>query len=141
MIKKGVGRGFESLLAYLEKFLTFQKKYDIIIINKKERKEIEKMAKGWKTIYTNTNTSTGNKSDFKAFDKAIRNTQHLSIDKLKEQGNELYKKKIANEDKLIAAVESGRATKPEQVERVNAIKEARAKAEKSKKKKKDNSGN
>ena len=97
------------------------------------------MAKGWKTVYTNT--SAGNKSNFKAFDKAIRNTQHLSIDELKEQGNELYKKKIANEDKLIAAVESGRATKHEQVERVNAIKEARAKAEKSKKKKKDNSGN
>ena len=95
------------------------------------------MAKGWKTVYTNKNT--GNKSDFKAFDKAIRNTQHLSIDKLKEQGNELYKKKIAKEDKLIAAVESGRATKPEQIKRVNAIKEARAKAEKSKKK--DNSDN
>lgn len=95
------------------------------------------MAKGWKTVYTNKNT--GNKSDFKAFDKAIRNTQHLSLDKLKEQGNELYKKKIAKEDKLIAAVESGRATKPEQIERVNAIKEARAKAEKSKKK--DNSDN
>ena len=97
------------------------------------------MAKGWKTIYTYTNTNTGNKSGFKAFDKAIRNTQHLSIDKLKEQGNELYKKKIAKEDKLIAAVESGRATKPEQIERVNAIKKARAKAEKSKKK--DNSDN
>ena len=95
------------------------------------------MAKGWKTVYTNKNT--GNKSDFKAFDKAIRNTQHLSIDKLKEQGNELYKKKIAKEDKLIAAVESGRATKPEQIKRVNAIKKARAKAEKSKKK--DNSDN
>ena len=95
------------------------------------------MAKGWKTVYTNT--STGNKSNFKAFDKAIRNTQHLSIDELKEQGNELYKKKIAKEDKLIAAVESGRATKPEQIERVNAIKEARAKVEKSKKK--NNSGN
>ena len=103
------------------------------------KKGIEKMAKGWKTVYTNKNT--GNKSDFKAFDKAIRNTQHLSIDKLKEQGNELYKKKIAKEDKLIAAVESGRATKPEQIERVNTIKEARAKAEKSKKKKKDNSDN
>ena len=101
------------------------------------KKGIEKMAKGWKTVYTNKNT--GNKSDFKAFDKAIRNTQHLSIDKLKEQGNELYKKKIAKEDKLIAAVESGRATKPEQIERVNAIKEARAKAEKSKKK--NNSSN
>ena len=95
------------------------------------------MAKGWKTVYTNKNT--GNKSDFKAFDKAIRNTQRFSIDKLKEQGNELYKKKIAKEDKLIAAVESGRATKPEQIERVNAIKKARAKAEKSKKK--DNSDN
>ena len=98
------------------------------------KKGIERMAKGWKTVYTNTNTNTGNKSDFKAFDKAIRNTQHLSIDELKEQGNELYKKKIAKEDKLIAAVESGRATKPEQIERANAIKEARAKAEKSKKK-------
>lgn len=97
------------------------------------------MAKDWKTVYTNTNT--GSKSDFKAFDKAIRNTKHLSIDKLKEQGVELYKKKIAEEDKLIAAVESGRATKPEQIERVNAIKEARVKAEKSKKKKKDNSNN
>ena len=95
------------------------------------------MAKGWKTVYTNKNT--GNKSDFKAFDKAIRNTQRLSIDELKEHGNELYKKKIAKEDKLIAAVESGRATKPEQIERVNAIKKARAKAEKSKKK--DNSDN
>ena len=97
------------------------------------------MAKGWKTIQTNT--STENKSAFKAFNKAIRNTQHLSIDKLKEQGDELYKTKIAKEDKLIEAVESGRATKPEQIEQVNAIKEARAKAEKTKKKKKDNSGN
>ena len=97
------------------------------------------MAKDWKTVYTNT--STGSKSDFKAFNKAIRNTKHLSIDELKEQGIELYKKKIAEEDKLIAAVEAGRATKPEQIERANAIKEARAKAEKSKKKKKDNSGN
>ena len=103
------------------------------------KKGIERMAKGWKTVYTNT--STGNKSNFKAFDKAIRNTQHLSIDELKEQGVELYKKKIAKEDKLIAAVESGRATKPEQIERVNTIKEARTKAEKSKKKKKDNNGN
>ena len=97
------------------------------------------MAKDWKTVYTNT--STGSKSDFKAFDKAIRNTKHLSIDKLKEQGIELYKKKIAEEDKLIAAVEAGRATKPEQIERVKVIKETRAKAEKSKKKKKDNSNN
>ena len=97
------------------------------------------MAKGWKTVYTNT--STGNKSNFKAFDKAIRNTQHLSIDKLKEQGIELHEKKIAEEDKLIAAVDSGRATKPEQIERVNTIKEARAKAEKAKKKKRDNNGN
>ena len=97
------------------------------------------MAKDWKTVYTNTNT--GNKSDFKAFNKAIRNTQHLSINELKEQGIELYKKKIAEEDKLIAAVEAGRATKPEQIERVKVIKEARAKAEKSKKKKKDNSNN
>ena len=107
------------------------------------KKGIERMAKGWKTVYTNTNTNinTGNKSYFKAFDKAIRNTQHLSIDELKEQGNELYKKKIAKEDKLIAAVEAGRATKPEQIERVNTIKEAREKAKKSKKKEKDNSGN
>ena len=97
------------------------------------------MAKGWKTVYTNT--STGSKSDFKAFNKAIRNTKHLSIDELKEQGIELHKKKIAEEDKLIAAVEAGRATKPEQIERVKVIKEARAKAEKSKKKKKDNSNN
>ena len=95
------------------------------------------MAKDWKTVYTNT--STGSKSDFKAFNKAIRNTQRLSIDELKEQGNELHKKKIAEEDKLIAAVEAGRATKPEQIERVKVIKEARAKAEKSKKK--DNSNN
>ena len=97
------------------------------------------MAKDWKTVYTNT--STGSKSDFKAFNKAIRNTKHLSIDELKEQGIELHKKKIAEEDKLIAAVEAGRATKPEQIERVNTIKEAREKAKKSKKKEKDNSGN
>ena len=97
------------------------------------------MAKDWKTVYTNT--STGSKSDFKAFNKAIRNTKHLSFDELKEQGIELYKKKIAEEDKLIAAVEAGRATKPEQIERVKVIKETRAKAEKSKKKKKDNSNN
>ena len=97
------------------------------------------MAKDWKTVYTNT--STGSKSDFKAFDKAIRNTKHLSFDELKEQGIELYKKKIAEEDKLIAAVEAGRAIKPEQIERVKVIKETRAKAEKSKKKKKDNSNN
>ena len=97
------------------------------------------MEKERKTV--NTNKSTGNKSDSKAFDKAIRNTQHLSINELKEQGIELYKKKIDEEDKLIAAVESGSATKPEQIERVNTIKEAREKAKKSKKKEKDNSGN
>lgn len=90
------------------------------------KKGIEKMAKGWKTVYTNKNT--GNKSDFKAFDKAIRNTQRLSIYELKKQGIELYEKKIAEEDKLIAAVEAGHATKPEQIERVKAIKEAREKA-------------
>ena len=84
------------------------------------------MAKGWKTVYTNI--STGNKLDLKAFDKAIRNTQSLSIYELKKQSIELYEKKIAEEDKLIAAVEDGRATKPEQIERVNAIKEAREKA-------------
>lgn len=84
------------------------------------------MAKGWKTIYTNI--STGNKFNFKAFDKAIRNTQSLSIYELKKQSIELYEKKIAEEDKLIAAVEAGRATKPEQIERVNAIKETREKA-------------
>ena len=83
------------------------------------------MAKGWKTIYTNT--STGNKLNFKAFDKAIRNTQCLSIYELKKQGIELYEKKIAEEDKLIAAAEAGRATKPEQIERVKAIKETREK--------------
>ena len=92
------------------------------------------MAKGWKTVYTNI--SIGNKSNFKAFDKAIRNTQHLSIYELKQQGIELYEKKIAEEDKLIAAVEVGRATKPEQIERVNAIKEAREK-EKAKTEKKE----
>ena len=97
------------------------------------------MAKGWKTVYTNTNT--GNKSDFKTFNNTIRNTQRLSIDELKKQGIELYEKKIAEENKLIAAVEAGCATKPEQIERVNSIKEARAKAEKSKKKEKDNSDN
>ena len=90
------------------------------------KKGIERMAKGWKTVYTNT--STGNKLDFKAFDKAIRNTQPLSIYELKKQSIELYEKKIAEEDKLIAAVEAGRATKPEQIERVKAIKEAREKA-------------
>lgn len=84
------------------------------------------MAKGWKTIYTNT--STGNKFNFKAFDKAIRNTQSLSVYELKKKSIELYEKKIAEEDKLIAAVEAGRATKSEQIERANAIKEAREKA-------------
>ena len=84
------------------------------------------MAKGWKTVYTNI--STGNKLDLKAFDKAIRNTQSLSIYELKKQSIELYEKKIAEEDKLISAAEAGRATKPEQIERVNAIKEAREKA-------------
>ena len=90
------------------------------------KKGIERMAKGWKTVYTNI--TTGSKSDFKAFDKAIRNTQSLSTYELKKQSIELYEKKIAEEDKLIAAVEAGRATKPEQIERVKAIKAAREKA-------------
>ena len=92
------------------------------------------MAKGWKTVYTNA--STGSKSDFKAFDKAIRNTQSLSTYEFEKQNIELYEKKIAEEDKLIAAVEAGRATKPEQIERVKAIKEAREK-EKAKTEKKE----
>ena len=75
------------------------------------------------------------------FSRAALIALALSIYELKKQGIELYEKKIAEEDKLIAAVEAGCATKPEQVERVNAIKEARAKAEKSKKKEKDNSDN
>ena len=83
------------------------------------------MAKGWKTVYTNA--STGSKSDFKAFDKTIRNTQSLSTYELEKHNIELYEKKIAEEDKLIAAVEAGRATKPEQIERVKAIKEAHGK--------------
>ena len=99
------------------------------------------MAKGWKTIYTNTDKTR--KTDFKAFDKFIRNTVSLSTFELKKQGNELYDKRIVEEDKLIAAVEEGRATKPELIEKANTIKEARArtKTEKSKKKEKDNGGN
>ena len=98
------------------------------------------MAKGWKTIYTNTDKTR--KTDFKAFDKLIRNTVSLSTFELKKQGNELYDKRIVEEDKLIAAVEEGRATKPELIEKANTIKEARArtKTEKSKKKEKDNGG-
>ena len=84
------------------------------------------MAKGWNTIYTNI--SIWNKLNFKAFDKVIRNTQCLSIYESKKQGIELYEKKIAEEDKLIAAVEAGHATKSEQIERVKSIKEAREKA-------------
>ena len=91
------------------------------------------MAKGWKTIYTNI--TTGSKSDFRAFDKAIRNTQSLSTYELEKQNIEQYEKKIAEEDKLIAAVEAGRATKPEQIERANAIKAAREKAKTEKKEK------
>ena len=90
------------------------------------------MAKGWKTVYTNAGKS--GKSDFKSFDKLIRNTVSLSTYELKKQGNELYDKRIAEEDKLIAAVEAGRATKPEQIERANAIKAARDKAAKKEKK-------
>ena len=97
------------------------------------KKGIKRMAKGWKTVYTNK--STGNKSNFKAFDKAIRNTQSLSTYELEKQNIELYEKKIAEEDKLIAAVEAGRATKPEQIERANAIKAAREKAKTEKKEK------
>lgn len=89
------------------------------------------MAKGWKIVYTNANT--GNKSNFKAFNKAIRNTQSLSIDELKKQGIELYEKKKAEEDKLIAAVKEGRATKPEQIKRAKAIESARTKVKKEKK--------
>ena len=84
------------------------------------------MAKGWKTIYTNTDKTR--KTNFNTFDKLIRNTVSLSTFELKKQGNELYDKRIVEEDKLIAAVEAGRATKPEQIERVKAIKEAREKA-------------
>ena len=98
------------------------------------------MAKDWKTIYTNTDKTR--KTDFKAFNKLIRNTVSLSTFELKKHGNELYDKRIVEEDKLIAAVEEGRATKPELIEKANTIKEARArtKTEKSKKKEKDNGG-
>jgi len=85
------------------------------------------MAKGWTTIYTNADKTR--KTDFKGFDKLIRTTKTLSAFELKKQGNELYEQRIAEEDKLIAAVEAGRATKPEQIEKVKAIKEARSKAQ------------
>lgn len=92
------------------------------------------MAKGWTTIRNDNQGNTG-KTNFRAFDKLIRNTKTLSVAELKKASNEAYDKRIAEEDKLIAAVKDGRATKPEQIERAKAIESARAKAKKEKKEK------
>lgn len=95
------------------------------------------MAKDWKRIYTNAG-NVGN-TDFRKFNKAIRNTVSLSAPDLKKYGNECYDKQIAEEDKLIAAVEAKRATKPEQVKRAESIVALREKSAKKKEKNKDGS--
>lgn len=63
----------------------------------------------------------------RAFDKAIRNMKSLSAEELKQQGIDSYNKSILEEDKLIAAVKEGRATKPEQIKKAKAIEAARNK--------------
>lgn len=81
------------------------------------------MAKGWTTI--RTNATKNYKTPSKKATKVIKNTASLSVEKLKEQGKELYAQKIAAEDKLITAVDEKRAIKKEQIEAVAAIKASR----------------
>ena len=63
------------------------------------------MAKGWKTIYTNADTTTETRAEKvrKAhhFDKTIRTTETPTIDQLKRINDYNYEIKVAEEEKLL----------------------------------------
>lgn len=99
------------------------------------------MAKGWKKIYSNSISNTMSSQEKRALDKKrrdiIRNTTSLSLENLKKEGDLLYEKRVAEEDRLVALVDEGKITKKELVEKAAAIKADREK-KKNKKTNKEN---
>lgn len=71
------------------------------------------------------------------FKNVIRNTKSLTVNELKALSKEHYQEKIAEEDKLIAAVAEGRCTNSKLVKKAEKIKQNRALMEKKKKKLKE----
>ena len=99
------------------------------------RKGEQIMAKGWTTIKTNALGGVDKKT-VKAFDKAIRNTVPMSAIKMKLHGDFLFDTKIAEEDKLLAAVKAGKVSNEKTLAKAKAIEKKRNKA-KARQEKKD----
>jgi hypothetical protein len=65
------------------------------------------MAKGWKTIFTNKDTTPSTPTKVtKHFENTIRNTKSLSIDSLKAENDKAYEDKIAKEENLLWAFDN-----------------------------------
>ena len=90
------------------------------------------MAKGWKTIYTNSIKSNKTKEDRvkldHTFDNVMRKTKPKKTTfELKQEGEELFVKKVKREDSLLAAAADGKLQSQTLKKQATAIQKARDK--------------
>ena len=95
------------------------------------------MAKGWRNFATINDLSTKEEkhTTFKREEKfrnGIKNIKILSIEDLKKESDELYDKKIAEEDKLLTAFTDKRIRSKEAIKQALKIKKIREKAKNNK---------
>lgn len=96
----------------------------------KERKR-KNMAKGWITLETVNSKKLGAGSDPKRFQKMenlIRNTKSLTPFEMKKESEELYAKKKAEEDSLVAAYQDKRLKSEKAIKEAQRIIKASEKA-------------
>lgn len=90
------------------------------------------MSKKWTKMYFGTEPKKEESVDHKkkriaAFEKAIKNTKSLSVEDLKKESDDLYKKTVAVEDSLLSALEAGKLKSEAAIKQANQIKKAREK--------------
>lgn len=88
------------------------------------------MAKGWKTIYTNADTTTETRAEkvrkARHFDKTIRTTETPTIDQLKRINDYNYEIKVAEEEKLLRAFDEKKVKSKAAIKQAIRIKKERA---------------
>ena len=90
------------------------------------------MAKGWKTVYTNKDTSPAlTVKDDKRFNDAIRRTKKVtSVDQLKADSEKAYKNQKDKEDSLLYALDNKLLKSKTAIKQATQIRKAREAAAK-----------
>ena len=88
------------------------------------------MAKGWKSIYTNKDTTEP--PNLKKIDKTIRSTKTPTFEQLKKEFDDAYEKQNAEDASILAAFEDKRLKSKNLIKRAIKLQKAKEKTEQKK---------